>query len=251
MPPRVRLLLPLVFLPACFTDTPVIGPVDDDDTDVGASSDGGDVPPDPSAGATSTSGPGESSDAADESSGAVPPDAGDGSSTGEPVDPPDERLVFVTAGEFFANLGGVAGADARCMAEAEAAGHGGQFLAWISDAATSPADRFELDGGPWIRVDDALVAEDWGDLVDGTIANPIELDAEGLPLDDQLAVWTNTSWDGTALGADCQGWQSMAFEDSGIFGDFLASDDFGQWTAWGNPTPFPCENTFHLYCFEQ
>jgi len=254
-------LVPLLALTtACFVDPPTIE-LPGSGTSEGSSSDEG--PADSSAGATSTTGVSSSSGSLDAddidddtttdpstTSGSDDPSTGApaDTSTGEPATP---RLVFITEGAFYPNLGGVPGADARCAAEAEAAGHRGEFLAWISDAALSPADRFVREGGPWVRADAAVVAEDWPDLTDGTLASAIDLDAEGLPIDDQLAVWTNTDWNGLALAADCQGWTSMAFADAGIFGDFASAADFGQWTAWGDPTPFPCENTFHLYCFEQ
>lgn len=249
------LALPLLLPLGCFADPPTIGPTTDaEPTDDGTSSSDG---PDD---ATSTSGPadGSGSTRADESGSSDDGPAstddtaddttGPAASTGDPLAP---RVAFVTEGAHFADLGGIAGADARCAAEAEAADLPGEFLAWISDAEASPADRFARDGGPWVRTDGTTLADDWDDLTDGTLDHPIELDATGQPLDDQLAVWTNTAWDGTALGSDCQGWTSAAFEHGGIFGDFAQSSEFGQWTAWGNPTPFPCENTFHLYCFEQ
>lgn len=250
-----------MLIPGCFVDPPTVEPSGSEGS--GSSEEGS---TDASAGATSTSGSASGSssgaasvDATAEGETAEPPatdtsadgsstGGSEGTSTGEPVAP---RLVFITEGTFFANLGGVAGADARCGAEAEVAGHPGEFLAWISDASVSPADRFVQEGGAWVLVDGTVVAEDWDDLVDGTLAHSIDLDAEGQPPGDQLAVWTNTDWNGLGLAADCEGWTSMAFADGGIFGDFAASGEFGQWTAWGDPTPFPCENTFHLYCFEQ
>lgn len=249
-----------VLLAGCFIDPPTVEPSGSESSGLAEESS-----TDASAGATSTSGSasGSSSGAAvdDTAEGETtePPaastgpddsstDGSAGSSTGEPI---ATRLVFITEGAFFANLGGVAGADARCAAEAEAQGHSGEFLAWISDASVSPTDRFTREGGAWVLTDGSVVAEGWDDLIDGTLAHPIDLDAEGQPPGDQLAVWTNTSWNGLALAADCEGWTSMAFADGGIFGDFAASGEFGQWTAWGDPTPFPCENTFHLYCFEQ
>lgn len=249
-----------VLLAGCFLDPPTVepsgsessGPAEDGSTgaSAGATSTSGSASGSSSGPAVDDTAEGETTEPPATSTG--PDDAStggsEGSSTGEPT---TTRLVFVTEGAFFANLGGVTGADARCEAEAEAAGHPGEFLAWISDSSTSPADRFLHEGGAWVLADGSEVAEDWDDLVDGTLAHPIDLDAEGQPLDDQLAVWTNTGWNGLALAADCEGWTSMAFQDAGIFGDFTQSAEFGQWTAWGDPTPFPCENTFHLYCFEQ
>lgn len=167
--------------------------------------------------------------------------------TGEP---PIERTVFLTSEGYFANLDGIAGADARCQLEAEDADLPGDFLAWISDSRTSPDERFNRDGGPWVLPNGALVATDWEDLTDGGLETPIDLDATGAPVDNPLGAWTNTNWDGTALGADCEGWLSDAFDAQGFFGD-IPSEGFGEWTAFGMPTAFPCQNLFNLYCFEQ
>lgn len=241
--------------PACFSDPPTV----DAPAPEGSSSAADETSAEPSGSATSTSGAttgalddvGDDASTGSSTSGPATSTTTEGTtaeaSTGEPEAP---RLVFVTEGAFFANLGGVAGADARCAAEAEAAGRRGEHLAWVSVDDLSPDARFTREGGPWVLADGSVVAEGWDDLVDGTLSHPIDLDATGTPIDDMLAVWTNTDWNGQALAGDCQGWTSMAFADAGIFGDFR-DDAFGQWTAWGNPTPFPCENTFHLYCFEQ
>lgn len=179
-------------------------------------------------------------------------DATSSSSDGRTItgDPVGDRRVFLTNTGFSPNLAGVPGADARCQAEAEAAELSGEFLAWISDEATSPDERFNQDGGPFVLPGGQLIATDWDDLTDGGLEHPIDHNAEGLLVESPLGVWTNTLWDGTALGADCAGWTSNAFEELGFFGDVSISE-FGQWSAFGGPTAFPCENTFNLYCFEQ
>ena len=79
-------------------------------------------------------------------------------------------------------LGGVTGADSVCQARANAAGLSGTFKAWISGGSysSSPASRFTRSTVlPYVRIDGAVVANDWNDLTDGTIQNPINIDEFG------------------------------------------------------------------------
>ena len=59
------------------------------------------------------------------------------------------------------DLGGLAGADAKCQARAMAAGLTGTFRAWLSDATNSPSSRFPQDAGPYLLVNGGLVANNW------------------------------------------------------------------------------------------
>jgi hypothetical protein len=67
--------------------------------------------------------------------------------TGACASPP--KRVFVSGSKWNGNLGGLAGADAKCQQAADAAGLGGTFRAWISDDATSASSRLthSAEGG--------------------------------------------------------------------------------------------------------
>ncbi|MBK6698138.1 MAG: hypothetical protein IPG50_39025 [Myxococcales bacterium] len=80
-----------------------------------------------------------------------------------------KKRVFVTSATYTGLLGGTAGADAKCQGLADAAHIGGRFKAWV----TSPATRFLHSRGPYVRVDDVVVANSWADLADGVLAAPI------------------------------------------------------------------------------
>lgn len=162
------------------------------------------------------------------------------------------KRVFLSSEGYFANLRGLDGADARCSALAAAQGLGSDYVAWLSAGGVGPIDRFDRTAGPYVRVDGRVVAEDWDDLTDGVLTHLIELDERGMVISDGGAAWTGTSYDGTptADGADCEGWTVETFEGRGAIGAY-DDDEFGAWSHWDNVGPFPCQNPFHLYCFER
>ena len=61
------------------------------------------------------------------------------------------KRIFITKTTFLGNLGGLAGADAKCTAAAAARSLGGTWKAWLSDASTNAIDRIG-DVGPWVLV---------------------------------------------------------------------------------------------------
>jgi len=77
------------------------------------------------------------------------------------------KRVFVTSHCYLGSLGGLSGADAACQSLADAAGLAGTFAAWISDAYDGPSVRLPHASVPYVLTDGAVVARDWGDLVDG------------------------------------------------------------------------------------
>ncbi|MGB5809511.1 MAG: hypothetical protein WBG86_03215, partial [Polyangiales bacterium] len=141
-------------------------------------------------------------------------------------------------------LGGVDGADAICAAQATAAGLEGEFAAWLSTLSSSVSDRLAQSTDPYVRVDGTLIANDWDDLVDGSIMAPINLDADGNPRGGDT--WTGTLADGTPyLGEDCEGFTS----DAGGVGQCGSSATTGPaWTE--NITP-ACASQLRLYCVQQ
>ena len=93
-----------------------------------------------------------------------------------------EKSVFVTNAKFNGNLGGLAGADAKCQAEADGPASivpSGTYLAWLSDGFDSPDIRFTKSSHPYILPDGTKIAEDFTDLMDGSILHPINIDPTG------------------------------------------------------------------------
>ena len=67
-----------------------------------------------------------------------------------------EKTVFVTKASFKGNLGGLAGADEKCQAEADDHASivpSGTYLAWLSDGTNSPDTRFAKSSDPYVLPD--------------------------------------------------------------------------------------------------
>jgi hypothetical protein len=149
----------------------------------------------------------------------------------------------VTGGVYTGNLGGVAGADAKCQARAAAAGLSGVFKAWISTATNSPGKDFIRSPAPYVMPNGGVVAMSWPDLVSGVLHQGISL-TETETVFGGPGVWTGTTPQGVSSSPDCVGWTSAL--DSGTYGQ--ASSYNQVWTI-GNTSG--CAALLGLYCFEQ
>jgi hypothetical protein len=160
---------------------------------------------------------------------------------------PLPKRVFSTSSKHAGNLGGLTGADAICQTLASGAGLAGTFLAWLSDSTQSPSTRFVQAPTAYVRTDGATVADNWADLTDGTLQNPISLDENAAAATG--IVWTNTDPDGSATSPSdhCMDWSSNdPMAPNGRIGQ--AADSDTTWTAWGT---LNCVNVARLYCVEQ
>jgi cysteine-rich repeat protein len=160
------------------------------------------------------------------------------------------RKVFVTSLLSTGILGGLSGADSRCETLAEIAGLQVSFKAWLSDATTGPADRFDTSfTGVYELVDGTLVAHGWTDLTDGSLSHPINLTEKGDESD--ASVWTNATPAGEPPGAShCDSWTSKSSMKNGSYGFSSASDT--TWTQALLPAPvLSCNITAAVYCFEE
>lgn len=167
------------------------------------------------------------------------PDADAGADTGM-----TEWRIFRTETVQNANLGGIAGADAICAAQALAAGLEGEFKAWLSTIASPVADRVTQGSGPYILVDGTRVADDWDDLVDGSILAPINLDANGVLRSGE--VWTGTLATGASYAiSDCE---TFTNGSGGMALCGATNSTTATWTE--NITP-ACSTHLGLYCIEQ
>jgi hypothetical protein len=162
------------------------------------------------------------------------------------------KFVFLTQNRYSGNLGGLAGGDAFCQSEADAAGLPGTYKAWLSTASASPNTRFTQATVPYILPNGTWVARDWADLTDGSLLAPIDRGPDGEPIDCtgwDCWVWTGTKADGTPDTytpiRDCTGWTD-ALTWYGVLGDTAATGS--QWSI--NDSLF-CANLLHLYCFQQ
>jgi hypothetical protein len=154
------------------------------------------------------------------------------------------KVIFVTSGSYQGDFGGLAGADAIC--QASSALLGGTFKAWLSDTYTSAADRLTHAVGHYVDVNGVKIADDWNDLTDGTIDNPISVNENGVS-DTNLEVWTGTHTDGTSyLPLFCLEWTYTNPADMPVYGT-TGTTSFG----WTQSAHGSCDVFRHLYCVQQ
>jgi hypothetical protein len=167
------------------------------------------------------------------------------------TDTSSSKHVFVSNEEFDGNLSGIEsyrGGDDTCQSLAHAAGQAGAYRAWLSDAATSPSKRFTHASIPYVLVNGTVIANDWADLTDGTLAAPIDVTESGAttgPPGNAIA-WTGTNSDGSAASSNCAGWTSNAASDPGLVGAPGFTSSF-----WSSALAGACNSSARLYCFEQ
>lgn len=170
------------------------------------------------------------------------------------------RWVFISSKARSGVLGGVAGADAFCQADAEAAGLPGEYMAWLAqDADSAPVFRFQSTAfkGWYLlpTVPPVPVAQGWADLTEPNeddknnyLRNAIGVDEFGVAVGEKH-VWTNTDPDGTEHEwmQDCEDWSAIPMETGGGLGlsriDVLSK-------YWSYSTSFECFAAARLYCFQ-
>lgn len=167
---------------------------------------------------------------------------------------PISRRVFLTHTSINGNMGGLAGADALCAAEASAAGLSGTYKAWLSDDSTSAASRLTHSSYPYKEVDGTLIANNWDDLVDGGLQAPINKDATGANSGSiNSFVWTGSNPDGSITGTSCTNWtyqyNGCGTNCQGMVGISFTYEYPSQWTVFG---PTGCsQGGAGIYCLEQ
>lgn len=181
------------------------------------------------------------------------------------------RRVFVTSQVYTGNLGGLAGADAKCQTLADAAGLGGTYKAWLSASTISAAERLTHVGAPYVLADGVtVVAKDWEHLVNTygggpPLAHAIDRTETMGPAPTQEnfcggvtpipLVTTGTQWDGSLYAIGCMSGKCYTCDDwtttagAGLWG--MASVTDNGWTHICEGVPGSCAHQAALYCFEQ
>ncbi len=164
--------------------------------------------------------------------------------------------VFVTSVTYTANLGGLAGADSRCQLHAAVGGLPGVYRAWLSEesSAASPDTKFTKSPGSYVRTDGAPLADNWADLTDGVLDNPINRNEVGNLQVGEDKVFTCTFPDGTNSfisfptlpDACCDDWTSDSSIGAGSVGDMTTT--VANWTSHSGTG---CDDKRRLYCFQQ
>lgn len=159
----------------------------------------------------------------------------------------DARRVFVSSSVQAGDMGGLEGADDICQGLADSERLGGSFQAYIRDAETTLVSRLEQATVPYVRLDGVRIADDWGDLIDGSLQAPLYADEQRehhMELFDRA--WTGLQPEGVPWESDCGGWTST-IDAEGAAGDVPSILPF--WQA--NGLPHLCSSELRLYCIEQ
>jgi len=162
---------------------------------------------------------------------------------------PCANVVFLTNQSFSPDFGGVEVADAACQNAAELAGIPGTFMAWLSDATSSPSTRFTHSSHPYVRVDGQLVAANWNNLTSGIIGNPINVTETGAPVSMAKVLTGTNQSGGTHPSANCAGWSSLT-GNGGVGNSWQTASD---WTLDLSSGLSLCSaiGSQRLYCFQQ
>lgn len=166
------------------------------------------------------------------------------------------KRVFITStyyrGDMGGGLGGLPQADNNCHSQANAAGLGSTWKAWLSNSTTSVASRLTHSMFPYSLVDDTTkIADNWTDLTDESLQASINKNEFGTILTGSNPVWTNTKSDGSIFTTDtndnCTNWVTRSASRIGRYGlnNLYTSSS---WTDAGNAG---CNQSNRLYCFEQ
>ncbi len=153
------------------------------------------------------------------------------------------RTAFISSTTQNGNLGGLAGADAKCNALADAAQLSGRYKAWLSANNASPSTRFDKTFAVYTLTDGTVIARGWDDLTDGTLLAAINVDEKKMV--SEAGAWTHTETDGTqSMGSPCGNWMSSV----GTAGIGNPSDMGLSWTE--GTLGQSCGTGFAIYCFE-
>jgi hypothetical protein len=176
--------------------------------------------------------------------------------------------AFTTSISYDADLGGLAGADAKCTARATAAGLFSPtgFIAWLSSSASDAycrvhglnAKRVDNCGqatlpasaGPWVRTDGFPFADriDLALWPTGRVLTPLNLDEFGATIATDYA-WTNTNQFGASVPdypTPCGDWSSASSEAS-----VAAGSSWSTTLRWTQDTSRDCSDLLPLICLER
>lgn len=164
----------------------------------------------------------------------------------------DHKRVFVTSITYKGNLGGMPGADTKCQERANVAGLGGSWKAWLSDSVTSATSRLNHSTKPYKLLDGTTIANNWDDLIDGSLFSNIVVNEHQL-YSLYAQAWTNTELNGnittTTKTSVCQDWTSESSSHFGRCGGYRQIP--GSTITWTNNCAASCDVNETLYCFEQ
>lgn len=180
--------------------------------------------------------------------------------------PNTSMSFFVTStgsGASGGNLGGLAGADAKCQNLATRGGAGARtWQAYLSTGNTGPGNavdaRDRIGSGPWFNQEGTMVAASVADLHSSSILGELIFDELGnaIPGNEHDAL-TGTASDGT-LNSDsetCDNWTNSTENSQGQVGH--TDTEVGDGESWNSQHSGSCDEaslngnagTGRIYCF--
>jgi cysteine-rich repeat protein len=164
------------------------------------------------------------------------------------------RVAFSTSTTHAGDLGGLAGADAICNQLALDAGLPGTYMAWLSAGAESPSTRFTQSTVPYVVPDGNKVADDWADLIDGSLDFAVARTETGAPSISTSVMCggsarvarTGTTEFGTPHVSTCLDFSSADANDLGLIGRSASN-----MADWSNCAEIGCDVPMPIYCFQQ
>ena len=163
------------------------------------------------------------------------------------------RVVFVTTNAFVGALGGLAGADAKCQAAADASSlptvRGRTYVAWISTLVIAADKRLVHGTGMYVRPDGAMVAKNYDDFVGGNLTHAMSVDENGEVT--AGPAWTGTNEKGESTKPTCAEWSDAPPMTGGAVLNGLTGDVTGTDKTWSANQEVSCASTARLYCIER
>jgi hypothetical protein len=156
------------------------------------------------------------------------------------------KRVFVTSSTHNGSLGGQSGADTVCQNLAMAANLGGQYKAFLSTSTVAAGTRMTQATIPYRTVTGTIIADDWTDLLDGTLDAQPTVTESGATIATIFGVWTGTNETGnlsTMSTTNCSDWTTAVNTQSGVSG-------FANNAQWADFGVGQCNGTRRLYCFQ-
>ena len=154
---------------------------------------------------------------------------------------PEQARIFVTDYSWSGAIGGLFGADDKCQAQADLAGLGYGWLAFMADTSYPDIASSLRSDVQFVRIDGKLVASNKNDLVNGNLVNPVNLDQYGNIVNG--VAWTGLTSGGVGTGVNCHDWGWVS--ESGTYGSTSSTS-----ASWMDSGVAPCEEPKHLYCLE-
>lgn len=168
-----------------------------------------------------------------------------------------QKTIFITSTSYNGNLGGVAGADAKCATQATAQSLTGTYKAWIAitTGTDDPATTFVHSAVPYKMVDGTTIANKWAGLTSASLTSAITLDETGAASGGAATRWTNVASNGTASSSgsgtstNCTGWTVSTGSKSGRYGS--PGSVTATWTDNGATNQACNTATSRLICVQQ